>query len=99
MEPVAGADLHKRVTPPAWLRDGRPPSQTRFAHERAAVEGARTRLPAGTTIAVESTGSWWRFGDTARPTGAPPRALPSNGLQCDRRRPREVCQGCCGEAG
>ena len=31
--------------------------------------GALIRLPAGTTIAVESTGSWWWFVDTARRLG------------------------------
>ena len=69
MEHVAGADLHKRVTQLALLRDGQPPSQARFANDRASVEGALTRLPAGTTIAVESTGSWWWFVDTARRLG------------------------------
>jgi len=69
MEHVAGADLHKRVTQLALLRDGRPPCQTRFANDRTAVEGALTRLSAGTTIAVESTGSWWWFVDTARRLG------------------------------
>jgi len=69
MEHVAGADLHKRVTQLALLRDGQPPSQARFANDRASVERALTRLPAGTTIAVESTGSWWWFVDTARPLG------------------------------
>lgn len=69
MTHVAGADLHKRVTQLALLRDGRPPSQARFANDRVAVERALTRLPAGTTIAVESTGSWWWFVDTARRLG------------------------------
>ena len=69
MEHIAGADVHTRVTQLAWLRDGRPPSQARFATDRASVERALTRLPAGTTIAVESTGSWWWFVDTARRWG------------------------------
>ena len=69
MEHGAGADVHKRVTQLALLRDGRPPSQSRFANDAAAVNGALTRLPAGTTIAVESTGSWWWFVDTARRLG------------------------------
>lgn len=69
MEHVAGADLHKRVTQLALLRDGQPASQARFANDRASVEGALSRLPAGTTIAVESTGSWWWFVDTARRLG------------------------------
>jgi transposase len=33
------------------------------------VEVALSRLPTGTTIAVESTGSWWWFVDTARRLG------------------------------
>jgi len=69
MDHIAGADLHKRVTQLALLREGRPPSQARFANDRAIVEGALTRLPAGTTIAVESTASWWWFVDTARRLG------------------------------
>ena len=69
MDHVAGADVHTRVTQLALLRDGQPPSQARFANDRASVEGALTRLPAGTTIAVESTGSWWWFVATARRWG------------------------------
>jgi len=69
MERDTGADLHKRVTQLALLRDGRPPSQARFANERAAVERALTRPSADTTIAVESTGTWWWFVDTARRLG------------------------------
>src|SRR5215472_2032996 len=69
MDHIAGADLHKRVTQLVLLREGRPPSQARFANDRAIVEGALTRLPAGTTIAVESTASWWWFVDTARRLG------------------------------
>lgn len=69
MEHVAGADLHKRVTQLALLRDGQPPSQARFPNDRTTVEGALSRLPAGTTIAVESMGSWWWFVDTARRLG------------------------------
>src|SRR5262249_52233490 len=69
MEPGAGADVHKRVTQLALLRDGQPPSQARFANDRASVEGALTRLPAGTTIAVEPTGSWWWLVETARRLG------------------------------
>ena len=69
MEHVAGADLHKRGTQLALLRDGRPPSQTRFINNRAVVEGALIRLPADTSIAVELTGSWWWFVDTARRLG------------------------------
>src|SRR5215467_10091351 len=52
MEHVAGADVPKRVTQLALLRDGQPPSQARFANDRAAVERALTRLPASTTIAA-----------------------------------------------
>ncbi len=69
MEQVAGADLHKRVTQLALLRDERPPLQARFPNDRASVERALSRLPAGTTIAVESMGSWWWFVDTARRLG------------------------------
>jgi len=65
MDHIAGADLHKRVTQLGLLREGRPPSQARFANDRAIVEGTLTRLPAGTTITVESTASWWWFVDTA----------------------------------
>ena len=69
MDHGAGADVQKRVTQLALLRDGRPPSQARFANDRASVARALTRLPAGTTIAAESTGSWWWFVDTVRRLG------------------------------
>jgi transposase len=69
MEHIAGADLHKRVTQLALLRDGRPPSQARFANDPVVVEGVLKWLLAGTTIAVESMGSWWWFVDTARRLG------------------------------
>mgnify|MGYP006195016669 CR=1 FL=1 len=59
----------RRRTQLALLRDGQPPSQARFPNDRSSVEGALSRLPAGTTIAVESTGSWWWFVETARRLG------------------------------
>lgn len=69
MAHFAGADLHKRVTQLALLREGQPPSQFRFAHDPQSVERIFKKLPAGTKIAVEATGSWWWFVDRARAAG------------------------------
>jgi transposase len=55
----AGADLHKRVTQLAVLRDGQPPSQFRFPNDPNTVQAVLRKLPRGTKIAVEATGSWW----------------------------------------
>jgi len=57
METFAGADLHKRVTQLAVLKDGRPPSQFRFANNPNTVQGVLRKLPRGTKIAAEATGS------------------------------------------
>ena len=89
MDHIAGADLHKRVTQLALLRDGQPASQGRFANDRVTVEGALNRLPTRTTIAVESTGSWCQAASVC----AVSRALASEAHQGDRHRPLEVGQG------
>ena len=69
MESFAGGDLHKRVTQLAVLRDGRPPSQFRFGNDPRSVDGVLKKLPKGTKIAVEATGSWWWFIEKARALG------------------------------
>jgi transposase len=69
MENFAGADLHKRVTQLAVLREGRTPSQFRFANDPRTVEEVLRKLPPGTKIALEATGSWWWFVDKARELG------------------------------
>lgn len=69
MESFAGVDLHKRVTQLAVLRDGRPPSQFRFTNDPKTVQGVLKKLPQGTKIAVEATGSWWWFIEKARELG------------------------------
>jgi transposase len=69
MESFAGADLHKRVTQLAVLREGQPPSQFRFPNDAKTVDRILKRLPAGTKIAVEATGSWWWFVEKARELG------------------------------
>jgi len=69
MESFAGADLHKRVTQLAVLRDGQPPSQFRFPNDPKTVHGVLKKLPRGTQIAVEATGSWWWFVEKARELG------------------------------
>jgi len=61
MESFAGADLHKRVTQLAVLRDGQPPSQFRFPNDPKTVQAVLRKLPRGTKIAVEATGSWWNL--------------------------------------
>ena len=65
----AGADLHKRVTQLAVLRDGQPPSQFRFPNDPKTVQAVLRKLPRGTKIAVEATGSWWWFVEKARELG------------------------------
>jgi transposase len=69
MESFAGADLHKRVTQLAVLKDGRPPSQFRFSNDPKTVHGILKKLPRGTKIAVEATGTWWWFIEKARELG------------------------------
>lgn len=69
MESFAGADLHKRVTQLAVLREGQPPSQFRFPNDPKTVDGVLRKLPTGTKIAVEATGSWWWFVEKARAMG------------------------------
>lgn len=69
MESFAGADLHKRVTQLAVLRDGHAPSQFRFPNDPKTVDGVLRKLPRGTKIAVEATGSWWWFIERARGMG------------------------------
>ena len=69
MESFAGADLHKRVTQLAVLREGQPPSQFRFPNDPKTVHGVLRKLPTGTKIAVEATGSWWWFVEKARAMG------------------------------
>ena len=68
MESFAGADLHKRLTQLAVLREGQPPSQFRFPNDPKTVHGVLKKLPQGTKIAVEATGSWW-FVEKARSMG------------------------------
>lgn len=69
MESYAGADLHKRVTQLAVLREGRAPLQFRFSNDASTVEGVLRRLPSGTKIALEATGNWWWFVEKAREMG------------------------------
>jgi len=69
MESFAGADLHKRVTQLAVLREGQPPTQFRFANDANTVDGVLRKLPRGTKIAVEASGSWWWFIEKARAMG------------------------------
>ena len=69
MESFAGADLHKRVTQLAVLREGRSPSQFRFANDPKTVDGVLRKLPEGTKIAVEASGTWWWFIEKARALG------------------------------
>src|SRR5262245_6615075 len=69
MESFAGVDLHKRVTQLAILRDGQSPSQFRFPNDPKTVHGVLKKLPRGTKIAVEATGSWWWFVEKARELG------------------------------
>ncbi len=69
MENYAGADLHKKVTQLAVLRERKPPSQFRFSNDPHTVEEVLKRLPSGTKIAVEATGNWWWFVDKVRELG------------------------------
>ncbi|MFQ5850747.1 MAG: transposase [Candidatus Binatia bacterium] len=69
MENFAGADLHKRLTQLALLREGKAPLQYRFLNDPVTVRGVLRKLPGGTKIALESTGSWWWFVDGARGIG------------------------------
>ena len=69
METFVGIDLHKRVSQLATLREPKPASQLRFANDRAVVEKVLKKLPDGSKIALEATGSWWWFVDLAQKSG------------------------------
>jgi hypothetical protein len=45
MKSFAGADSDKRITQLAVLRDGRPPSQFRFANDPKTVHGVLKQTP------------------------------------------------------
>lgn len=69
MEQYAGVDLHKRVTQLGVLREGKAPSQYRFSNDPSTVGRIVSKLPPGTKMAVEATGSWWWFVEKAREMG------------------------------
>jgi transposase len=69
METFVGIDLHKRVSQLATLREPKPASQLRFLNNRATVEKVLKKLPQGSKIALEATGSWWWFVDLAQKSG------------------------------
>jgi L-alanine-DL-glutamate epimerase-like enolase superfamily enzyme len=53
----------------AVLREGQPPSQFGFPNDPKTVHAVLKKLPQGTKIAVDATGSWWWFVEKARPMG------------------------------
>ncbi len=57
MENYAGADLHKKVTQLAVLRERKPPSQYRFSNDPHTVEEILKRLPSGERPARPRI--WW----------------------------------------
>lgn len=69
MESFVGIDLHKRVSQLAALREPKPASQLRFPNHTVTVEKVLKKLPQGSKIAFEATGSWWWFVDLAQRTG------------------------------
>lgn len=69
MKHHAGVDLHKRVTQLGVLRERKAPSQYRFTNEPCTVERILKKLPRGTQMALEATGSWWWFVEKARGMG------------------------------
>jgi transposase len=69
MENFVGVDLHKRVSQLATLREPKPASQLRFPNHTVTVEKVLKKLPQGSKIALEATGSWWWFVDLAQRSG------------------------------
>src|SRR5207249_6612058 len=69
MENFVGVDLHKKVSQLATLREPKPASQVRFPNHTVTVEKVLKKLPQGSKIALEATGSWWWFVDLAQRTG------------------------------
>ena len=69
MESFVGVDLHKRISQLAALREPKPASQLRFPNHTVSVEKVLKKLPQGSKIALEATGSWWWFVDLAQRTG------------------------------
>lgn len=69
MENFVGVDLHKRVSQLATLREPKPASQLRFPNHTVTVEKVLKKLPQGSKIAFEATGSWWWFVDLVQTVG------------------------------
>ena len=69
MESFVGVDLHKKVSQLAALREPKPASQLRFPNNTVTVEKVLKKLPQGSKIALEATGSWWWFVELAQKTG------------------------------
>jgi transposase len=69
MESFVGVDLHKNVSQLAALREPKPASQLRFPNNAVTVEKVLKKLPQGSKIALEATGSWWWFVELAQKTG------------------------------
>ena len=69
MENFVGVDLHKRVSQLAALREPNATSQLRFANDVVTVEKVLKKLPQGSKIAFEATGSWWWFVDLVQTVG------------------------------
>jgi hypothetical protein len=63
-----GVDLHKKVSQLAALRESKPGSQLRFPNDTGTVEKVLKKLPQGSKIALEATGSWWWFVEVAQKT-------------------------------
>jgi len=66
MEHYAGVDLHKRVTQLGVLREGKASSPYRFPNDPSTVKRILRKLPRGTKMALEATGSWWWFVEKER---------------------------------
>jgi hypothetical protein len=98
MEIFAGADLHKRVTQLAVLREGQPPSQFRFANDPKTVHGVLK-----TSQRDKDRGRGHRFMVVVcrEGKGVGPRGLSfsSQADQGDSPRSVEDRQSGCGDAG
>jgi transposase len=76
MEIIIALDAHKRYS---WAAvetaEGRLVEEGRIEHERGAIRAFLARYPAGTPVAVETTGNWYWIVDEIEAAGMKPRLV------------------------
>ena len=74
MEQYIGCDAHRRYSVFVSMDEkGNISKPVRVEHERREIRGFLRRLPPGTPVAVEATGSWYWLVDEIEAAGLEPR--------------------------